>query len=157
MQAGTCLYGQGGVAVVVQSDGGPTQYYSPLASRVVRADGSVENGPPSGFASRFPFTLFLPQNAYIFGRTGDDWIIEQVDSVSTSEVRATLRHTDESDYKAAITVSLPWGIITAFDAAHQRSQIADVEIDHLSDEDEETLRSAADLEPVERNTRIPGW
>jgi hypothetical protein len=155
MQAGTCLYGQGGVAVVVRSDGGPTQYYSPLVSRIVLADVTVEDGPPSGFGGRFPFTLFLPRNAYIFGRTGDDWIIDHVDSSSASEVRATLRRTDAADYTATINVALPWGSITTFQTRHQRSRITDFETDQLSDEDEATLQRAADLEPVERGTRIP--
>lgn len=157
MQAGSCVYGQGGVAVVTRSDAGLTQYYSPRASRTEYSDGRIENGPATGFSGRFPFTLFLPQHAYIFGRTSDDWIMERVDSASDTQARATLRRTEAPDSTATIDVALPWGIITTFSAPHQLSHITDIEIDELSDADEATLRYALDLDPIEGDTRIPGW
>ncbi|OLT47970.1 hypothetical protein BJF85_13830 [Saccharomonospora sp. CUA-673] len=156
-QAGTCLYGQGGVAVVTRSDVGLTQYYSPLASRSRYADGSIEDGPPTGFEGTFPFTLFLPQHAPILGRTGDDWIIDRVDAASDTQVRATLHHLDADDYAATIDVALPWGIITTFDAPHQYARLIDLEIDQLSEADDQELHRAAALEPIDRATPVPGW
>jgi hypothetical protein len=155
-QAGTCLYGQGDVAVVLRSDGAANEYLSPLATRIQMHDGTVEDGPPTSLNGKFPIKMLLPRYAYIFGPSGRNWILERIESADSEEVHAVFRHGEDPNYKANAYILLA-GIIRKFESPHLREEIWDLEIDNFSEDDEALLRAAADLDPVPRMPRIPGW
>lgn len=126
----------------IMIDGGPTFQVTPHGSRIVRADGSAEDGPATtNPPPRPPWSLVLPRHSTFLGREEDAWQLDAGWPVTGDQDSwiVPLKSPEAPGLNGTLTVNAATYVITRAELGHMRQTL-------IIDRTEPTDEDLADLE-----------